>query len=128
MIVGKDGAAVVISAETAYYLEKLCNVTQLRVRLRGRLPAVGQELLDLREVAMTFDPQRLPEAEAGFAEVDPGSTQGLMSVVEVADSLCLTDRAVRLACQEGRLEAERVGSRWRISRQALENYRATRVA
>ena len=128
MIIGNGGPAVVISAETALLLERFCKVTELRVRLRGRNPRVAQELLDLRHVAMQYEEPALPEAEVGFAEVAAELDQRLMSVAEVADLLGLTDRAVRLACSQERLEAQQVGGRWRITREAYEEYRAARAA
>lgn len=131
MILGEGGPAVVISAETAYWLERICKVTALRQRLRdGRHQQVSIELVELRRVALSYDPGRLPvSAEGGrrFAEVAEDS-EVMMTVAEVADSLSLTDRAVRMACQQGRVEAERIGGRWLISRAAFENYRAARAA
>lgn len=131
-LIGQDGPAVVISAETAYWLERVCKVSALRQRLRdGRHARVSQELLDLRTAAMSFDPSRLAQVESDFSQVDPGSDQGLLlSVAEVADLLGLTAQAVTLACREGRLEAQQVGPRhpWRITREAFENYRAAGAA
>lgn len=133
MIVGENGPAVVISAETAYWLERICKVSSLRQRLRdGRHQLVSQELLELRRVAMSFDPAQLPasaEVGRGFAEVATGLKQReWLTVAEAADLLNIGARAVRLACSEDRLDAERVGGRWRISRQALENFKAARAA
>jgi excisionase family DNA binding protein len=126
MIVGQDGPAVVLSAETAYWLETVCRVSALRMRLRdGRHQQVSQELLDLRHVAMSFDPSRLPEnAEVGrtYAEVRRDSDRW-MSVADAADLLDIGDRAVRLACQQGRLDGELVRGRWRIRRQAIEDFK-----
>ena len=131
-LIGVDGPAVVISAETAYWLEKLCKVSLLRQRLRdGRHPQVSNELLDLRRGAMTFDPARLSlaaQVESGLTKADSQLDQGLLSVAEVADLLDLTGAAVRLACREGRLEAEQVGRRWQITREACANFRAARAA
>lgn len=126
-----DGTAVVLSPETAYYLEKVCNVSALRQRLRdGRHPVVSQELLDLRRVGMSFDPSSLAQVESDPTQVAPESESGLMSVAEVADLLGLTTQAVTLACREGRLVAEQVGPRrpWQITRDALDDYRAARAA
>ena len=132
MIVGQHGPAVVLSAETAYYLETVCKVAALRQRLRdGRHPQVSQELLHLRHVAMRFDPARLPqnpEVGSESAEVDPALDQGLMTVAEVADLLGIGERAVRLACAEDRLDAEQVGGRWQITRDAYENFKTARAA
>jgi excisionase family DNA binding protein len=128
-LIGTSGPAVVISVETAYYLERLTGgaVSKLRVRARGTNQRVAQELLEIREAAMRFNPP-LPEVEADLAEV-PAESEQWLSVVQVADLLGLTDRAVRLACSEGRLEAQQDGSRrWRITKKAYEDYRAARAA
>lgn len=127
MIIGEQGPAMVLSAETAYWIETILKPARLRQRLRdGRHQQVSQELLDVRRLAMGFDPTRLPaEAEVGrgSAEVGRGLDQWL-SVPEVADLLGLGDRAVRLACDEDRLEAEKVGGRWRIHRKAVQDFKA----
>lgn len=128
MIVGENGPGVVISAETAYFLETYCeDISRLRVRTRGRLPHVAQELLDLRHVGMAFDPSRLPEAEADIAELAAPSNQWL-TPQRVADLLGMSDRGVRLACSQGRIDAQHVGTRWRISQEAFQTYKAARAA
>lgn len=128
MIVGQTGMGLVISAETAYLIETLGDMKKLRARVRGRYPHISQELLDLRTVAMSFDPQRLPEAEVDFPEVAAESEAGWLSSQRAADLLGMTDRGVRLACSEGRLEAEQVGKRWRISQEAYQAFKAARAA
>ncbi|MBA2738069.1 MAG: helix-turn-helix domain-containing protein [Nocardioidaceae bacterium] len=45
-----------------------------------------------------------------------------MSTTQAADQLGVTDRAVRLACQLGRLAARQVGGRWQVSRAVLDEY------
>ncbi|MCM0618748.1 helix-turn-helix domain-containing protein [Nocardioides bruguierae] len=133
MIVGEQGPAVVISAETAYWLERICRVSSLRQRLRdGQHQAVSQELLDLRRVAMTFDPALLPQTAAVGSDSAEAATgleqQEWFTVSEAADRLGMGERGVRLACSEDRLDAEQVAGRWRISREALENFNAARAA
>lgn len=132
MIVGKAGMAVVISAETARLLETSgLSPTELRVRLRGRRPDIAQELLDLREVGMSFDPRSLPataETEGASAEMATELGQWLNSS-EVADRLKITDRRVRQLCDEGVIPgAEKVGGRWRLSLEDFNRYRAARAA
>ncbi|WP_137292017.1 helix-turn-helix domain-containing protein [Nocardioides dongxiaopingii] len=129
MIVGRGGPAVVLSAETAYFLETFCKheVSRLRVRTRGLHQRVAEELLELRRVAMEFDPQALPgDAAVGsdLAEVGPE----WISVAVAADLLGMGDRGVRLACQQDRLDARQVGGRWQISREALEQFKTARAA
>jgi len=51
-----------------------------------------------------------------------------MSTSQAADLLGITPQAVRQAVHEGRLTAERVGSRWLLNREDVEHYRARRAA
>jgi excisionase family DNA binding protein len=46
-----------------------------------------------------------------------------VSVTDAADLLNIGDRAVRLACQQGRLDGELVSGRWRIRRQAIDDFK-----
>jgi excisionase family DNA binding protein len=126
-LIGQSGPAVVISAETAFLLEKVCNVAGLRARMRGRRPEIAQELLEVKWAADIHERRVsvLPEAEAGSAEVAAPSCSW-MSSVDASDLLGLSDRAVRLACSEGRLEAQQVGGRWQITREAVEEFRLAR--
>lgn len=133
VIVGQHGPAVVISAETAYYLETIGKVAAVRHRLRdGRHQRVSQELLDLRQVAMSFDSSsvpQVPELNGRSAVLASGLESGELSVAEVADRLGLTPRYVRKACQSGELRAQLVGTkpRWRITEQAFEEFKAARA-
>ncbi len=51
-----------------------------------------------------------------------------LSTTEAAGLLDVTGRAIRLAIQQNRLQAERVGRRWVIHREDLEHFRAARRA
>lgn len=132
MILGESGPAVVISAETAAYLERFCKVAALRQRLRDGLhQQVSQELLDLRRVAMAFDPARLPQRAAvgsDSAEVAPGLRRSEFSAAEAADLLNIGERAVRLACEQDRLDGRKVGGRWRITAEAIKHFKTTKTA
>lgn len=130
MIAGIDGPVVVLSAHTAFVLEKKFDLRRLRVAARGRNEALAQELQDLRRAAMAFDPtgSAVPELELDFG-ADTGPSDRWMSPGVVADLLGLTDRGVRKACAEGRLEAEQDHrSRWLISQSAVEEFARTRDA
>jgi hypothetical protein len=114
--------------ETAYLLEKVAGVSQLRQRLRGLNPKVCQELLDLREMALRYEPPVLPEAEAASPEVATGLGSGRLNAMQAADLIGISDRAVRLACTEGRLDADLVGGRWRVTRDEAKRFRDERCA
>ncbi len=45
-----------------------------------------------------------------------------MTTSRAADVLGISDRAVRKACTDGRLDAERVDGQWRITRASVEAY------
>jgi hypothetical protein len=128
-LIGMDGPGVVLSPETAFILEKTCRVHEVRARLRGRHPKVGEELLDLKRVADLHEARqrvpRVPELQADPPELGRAS-QVWFSSVQAADLLGVTERAVTKACLLGRLEAEQVAGRWRITRDAIDTYRTTR--
>ncbi|MFW6776260.1 helix-turn-helix domain-containing protein [Nocardioides sp. CPCC 205120] len=128
MIAGKDGLVGVISAETAYYLERYLNVSELRVRARGRNPRVAQELLDLREVAMSYRPSLpSPETETVFEPVGAESERWL-TAAQVADRMGISERRVTMACRDEEVDARKVGGRWFVSPQGLEDWVAARAA
>jgi hypothetical protein len=115
--------AVILSAETCHLLNRIFNLRAVHNHVRDR-PRVAQEIADIRDTAAALT--SLPEAGVGSAEVAPGLEQWLTPQA-VADLEGITDRAVRLACTEGRIDADQVGGRWQISRQAYEDYRTERT-
>lgn len=127
VIVGATGPAVVLSAETAAFLEQHAGLSALRVRTRGVRPVVAAELAEIRDVAQLYRAPALAEAEAGSPEADPDLDEWL-GTVKVADLVGISDSAVRLACRQGRLRAHQVGGRWQCDRAAVEEFRAARAA
>lgn len=126
MIVGAQGPAVVISARTAAWLERYAGLTSLRVRVRGTDPEISAELEHLRVVAMAWRGSATGTAVA--AEPEPAASSQWLSTPEVADLLGIGPRAVVKAIGRGALPAQRVGNRWRVSREDVEHYRAARAA
>ena len=45
-----------------------------------------------------------------------------VSVAEAAEMASVVERTIRLACQEGRLQAEKVNGKWRIEKKAVREY------
>jgi len=130
VIVGADGPAVVISARTAVFLEQHGRLSALRVRVRGINPEVSRELEELRYVAMSHCHSGSTSAAGSRDDRSPevaAPSQVWMSSEQASRHLDLTGRAVRLACHEGRLPAERVGGRWRISSAAVAEFGAGRA-
>lgn len=116
--------AVIVSAETCHLLNRIFNLRAVHSHVRDN-PRVAQEIADIRDIGAGFTP--LPEVEVTSAEVAQRLEQWLTPQA-VADLEGITDRAVRLACTEGRIEAEQVGGRWQISQTAYEQYRTERSA
>jgi excisionase family DNA binding protein len=126
-MIGTDGPAVVLSARTAAWLERHAGLTSLRVRVRGTDPAISRELEEVRRAGMLWCASATGSPVAPEPELAAPSKQWL-STGQVAELLNVTDRAVRLACASGRLEAVQVAGRYRITREAIAHYRAARAA
>lgn len=126
-LVGVHGPGVLVPARVAAWLEKRAGLSSLRARARGADPEVDAVLLALRVAGLAW----LTSATGSEVEPEPEvrreSSQWL-STGQAAELLGMTDRGVRLAISEGRLEAEKVADRYRISRSNVEHYRAARAA
>lgn len=122
---GPHADIVIIPARVAAWLDSQAHLSDLRVKVRGNDPEVDNVLAALRLAALSWrtsatgsDPRQEPEVEQ----------PSVMSTTQVADQLGVTDRTVRLAITEKRLEASQVAGRWQITRESFEHYRAARNA
>jgi excisionase family DNA binding protein len=124
-----DGQLVLVPAKVAHWLGQH-GLDALRVRARGEDPEVDAVLSALRLAALTHTASAGGSTSGSLlvneAEVPPSSEW--MSTGQAADALGVTPRAVRLACKRGRLPAEQVDGRWRITRTSVSTYRAARAA
>ncbi|WP_368665896.1 helix-turn-helix domain-containing protein [Cryobacterium sp. Y62] len=57
---------------------------------------------------------------------DPEPHCEWLTTTQAANRLGMTDRGIRKAIATGRLQAESVDGHWRISREQLQHFRATR--
>lgn len=121
-----DGEVVIVPARVAAWLAGAAHLDQLRARIRGADPEVDSVLVALTVAAMKWRTSATGSADAPRPEVAPGSPW--VSSTQAADLLGIGDRAVRLAIDEQRLQAEKVQGRWRIAREDVEHYRAGRRA
>ena len=126
MIVGARGPAVVLSARTAAWMERYAGLTSLRVRVRGTDPEISAELEHLRVVAMAWRGSATGTEAA--TKQEPAASSQWLSTSQAADLLGVGPRAVVKALARGALPATRIDSRWRVSREDLEHYRAARAA
>ena len=127
MIVGKEGPAVVLAARTCAWLERYAELSRLRVAVRGTDAGISEQLGEIRYAAMAWRGSATGTTAATEPELAAQSEQWL-TTGQAADLLNLTDRGIRKAIADGRLEATEVGGRYRISREDLEHYRAARTA
>lgn len=120
-----DGAVVVVPARIAARLDALLNLRRLRIDVRGRDAELDAVLIALGVAAAAWRTTATGSDQAPQPEADPHSEW--LSTSEAADLLGVTDRRVRQEITGGRLVARRVAGRWRISREDVEQYRATRM-
>lgn len=123
---GIDGPIAIISGRVAAWLHQQLQLDALRKDVRGIDSEVDHVLIALSVAASAWRASVLGTGPRNLPEPKPRSTW--LTTTEVADLLNLTDRAVRSACQSGRLSAQRIGDRWQISREDFEHYRAARRA
>ncbi len=124
---GLDGAGVVVvPARIAAWLHANLPLDRLRTGVRGADPEVDFVLVALSVAGLNWRSSVYGTAPRNVPESAPVSSW--LTTTQVADLLDVTDRAVRSACISGRLSAERIGDRWRISREDYEHYKARRKA
>jgi excisionase family DNA binding protein len=116
---------VIVPQRVAAWLERHAQLGRLRIDVRGADAEVDNVLTALRLAAMAWRDSACGTDARNLTEVEPLS---VLSTVQAAGELGITDRAVRLAIQEGRLTGQQVSGRWQISREDLEHYRAARAA
>jgi excisionase family DNA binding protein len=124
---GLDGPAVLVPARIAAILERHADLTALRVRTRGVDPEASAVLEALRTSAMSWRGSATGTTDDTEAEPASESSQWV-GTGKAAELAGVTSRAIRKAIAETRLPATEVGGRYRISREDIEHYKATRVA
>jgi excisionase family DNA binding protein len=125
---GLDGPIVIVSAIVAKRLLTSCGLQRWHAAHRGENRELDAVLVALKVVASA--PGSATGAGNGTAlDVSVLSRAPLIWTVgshEAADLLGIGQRAVRRACSERRLDAQRVGGRWLIANNDLERFRAAR--
>lgn len=114
----------VVPARVAAWLERNAGLNQLRIESRGNDPEVDNVLVALHTSALTWRTSVVGSDQASEAEELPR----WITVQEAAYRLYVTDRAVRLAIQEGRLKATRQHNRWLIATEDFIHYQNARNA
>ena len=122
---GEHGRIVVVPGRVAAWLEKRCNLNQLRISVRGCDSEVDSVLMAVHLAALEWRSAATGTETAASAE-PTATSEAWVTTTQAAGLLGISDRAVRKAIAEGRIAATRVGNAWRIAREDLEHYRAAR--
>jgi excisionase family DNA binding protein len=123
-LVDVHGPAVVVPARVCALVEARCDLSGLRVRVRGVDPEASNVLIALHIAALTFRTSATGSPVAATRE----APAEWLSTAQAAAVASVTPRAVRLAAREGRLQAVKVGKAWRVSRESLAHWEAARRA
>lgn len=119
------GPGVYLPARICAALERLADLPRIRVQHRGTDPELDTVLGDIRTAAAKWRATATGSPHPPPPEADASS--GWLSTTRAAEILGVTDRAIRLAITEHRLHAQQVDGRWRITREDLEHFRASRT-
>ena len=126
------GAVVVVPASVAAWLIVRTDLPARRIEHRGTDPQVDAVLGALTVAGLGWRTSTTSAvASAGGsavvieAEVAPPLEP--MNTSRAADVLGITDRGVRLACNQGRIPATRVDGRWQLDPAGVAAYRRTRM-
>lgn len=121
LVHGTDGPIVIVSSRVCALLSRYAGLEEFRMQQRGVDLELDAALLAMHAAAASWRGSRVGTRDAPRPEPELSSW---MSTSEAAGELRLTDRGVRKAIKEGRLDAAKHDKRWRISREDLEHFRA----
>ncbi|WP_169079847.1 helix-turn-helix domain-containing protein [Microcella alkalica] len=116
------GDTVIVPSWACAFLYQAGNFETWTANNRGKFPHADNVLIAIRLGAKKWREQ-IEGTRAAPKEERPTQSEWL-TTSELADHLGFTTRGARKACAEGRIEAELVDGRYRISRTALAHYRA----
>jgi excisionase family DNA binding protein len=125
MVVGADGPVVMLSARVCAYLNRYAGLEEFRREHRGADAEVDAALVAIRVLELQFRNSATGTKEAAKPELDASSKW--LSTSETGNRLGITDRGVRTAIADGRLQAENVAGRWRINLEQLAHFKANRT-
>lgn len=124
-LLGTDGPSVIITPRIAAWLDTKAKLNAMRIKVRGLDPDLDAALIALRIAAVSWRTSATGIEHAPEPEERPGLEW--LGTTEAAGHLGMTDRGIRTAIAEQRLPATQVAGRWRINREDLEHFRATRT-
>jgi excisionase family DNA binding protein len=130
LVHGLDGPVAVLPGQVCAVLNRLLGLDKVRVQVRGQNRQLDHALLAIKLAGTAFTassgtgtvlaPQPEPMSQS------PKQQNDTVSTTTAATILAVSDRAVRKAIAEKRLTATKVEGRYRITRDDLADYAATR--
>lgn len=124
LVHGLNGVVVVLDARVCAYLNRYAGLQDFHRANRGLDPQVDAALTAMRVAELHWSRSATGTVQA--AEPELARTSEWLSTTEVAARLWMSSRGVRKAIAEGRLQAEQVAGRWRVSREAFAHFKASR--
>jgi excisionase family DNA binding protein len=127
-VYGVDGPGVMVPGRIAAWLERAAHLRELRTSVRGVDPELDAVLVALALTAAQWRTRRGVSTDHGteLRKLGTESSGCPLTTGEAADLLDMSERGVRKAIEAGRLQATRHGDVWRIGKEDLEMFRATR--
>lgn len=127
-MIGVAEPAVVVPARVCSLLERLPEMSALRVRVRGVDREAAAVLVAIREAAMLWR-SGFASATTDAPKPQPAALSGeWIGTTLAAEFAQVSPTAIRKAIDRGELPGVRVGDRRRVRREDLEHYRAARAA
>jgi hypothetical protein len=115
------GGVVIVPARVCEFLLRVGEFDDYTQQFRGADAEFDNVLTAIRVSAANWRAHR--EGTNRTRQEEPAPHSQWLTAPQVATQLGMTDRGARKACAEGRIEAELVKGRWRVSREALQRYR-----
>ncbi|WP_146238538.1 excisionase family DNA-binding protein [Curtobacterium sp. MCPF17_003] len=122
LLTGVDGPVVLLSARACAWLLRYAELDRYHLDHRGEDAEIDQSLIALKTAALIWRNTATGTKNAARPELTPDSEW--LSTKQAADALAMTDRAIRKAIRENRLQANTVGRAYRINREQLAHFKA----
>ncbi|MBO9046712.1 excisionase family DNA-binding protein [Curtobacterium flaccumfaciens pv. flaccumfaciens] len=122
LLTGVDGPVVLLSARACAWLLRYAELDRYHLDHRGEDAEIDQSLIALKTAAFIWRDSATGTKNAAKPEL-PADSEWL-STKQAADALAMTDRAIRKAIREKRLQANTVGRAYRINREQLAHFKA----
>ncbi|MCC8909463.1 helix-turn-helix domain-containing protein [Curtobacterium sp. GD1] len=125
LVLGVHGPEAVVSGRAAAWLLRYAGLNEYHLDHRGEDAEIDQTLIALKVAAFAWRDTATGTPDAPKAELKTQSEW--LSTKQAADALAMTDRAIRKAIRENRLQATTIGRAYRINREQLAHFKARRT-